>query len=152
MQLDKNAAKELGKSRRELHMKYVILRGETHFSELSRGRYRAKTSFARGRKRQNEDDEEEDEKEGVTRNQPSEIPQAGEEEETEARKEGRRTTKPSIIIVRPLTAATTGPPDRMSHRKWRETKQQPSRARSSNQLSCCLVPSISCATSCFVTL
>ena len=30
-------------------------------------------------------------------------------------------------------------PDRMSHRKWRESKQQPSRARSGNQLSCCLV-------------
>ena len=29
--------------------------------------------------------------------------------------------------------------DRMSHRKWRETKQQPSRARSGHQLSCCLV-------------
>ena len=28
---------------------------------------------------------------------------------------------------------------RMSHRKWRETKQQPSRARSGNKLSCCLV-------------
>ena len=36
----------------------------------------------------------------------------------------------------------TGRPDRMSHRKWRESKQQPSRARSAwsgNQLSCCLV-------------
>ena len=27
----------------------------------------------------------------------------------------------------------------MSHRKWRETKQQPSRARSCYQISCCLV-------------
>ena len=27
----------------------------------------------------------------------------------------------------------------MSHRKWRETKQQPSRAKSCRQLSCCLV-------------
>ena len=26
----------------------------------------------------------------------------------------------------------------MSHRKWRETKQQPSRARSGHQISCCL--------------
>ena len=34
---------------------------------------------------------------------------------------------------------TTGRPDRMSHRKWRESKQQPSRSRSGNQLSCCLV-------------
>ena len=33
----------------------------------------------------------------------------------------------------------TGRPDRMSHRKWREGKQQPSRARSGHQLSCCLV-------------
>ena len=30
-------------------------------------------------------------------------------------------------------------PDRMSHRKWRETKQQPSRARSGHQISCWLV-------------
>ena len=28
---------------------------------------------------------------------------------------------------------------RMSHWKWRETKQHPSRARSGNQISCCLV-------------
>ena len=28
---------------------------------------------------------------------------------------------------------------RMSHWKWRETKQQPSRARSGHQISCCLV-------------
>ena len=34
---------------------------------------------------------------------------------------------------------STGRPDRMSHRKWRETKQQPSRARSGHQISCCLV-------------
>ena len=27
----------------------------------------------------------------------------------------------------------------MSHRKWRESKQQPSRARSGNKLSCCFV-------------
>ena len=27
----------------------------------------------------------------------------------------------------------------MLHRKWRSTKQQPSRARSGNQISCCLV-------------
>ena len=37
----------------------------------------------------------------------------------------------------------TGPHHRMSHRKWRETKQQPSRlsdrARSGNQLLSCLV-------------
>ena len=32
-----------------------------------------------------------------------------------------------------------GRPDRMSHRKWRETKQKPSRARSGHQISCCLV-------------
>ena len=31
---------------------------------------------------------------------------------------------------------TTGRPDRMPHRKWRETKQQPSRARSGRQISC----------------
>ena len=30
----------------------------------------------------------------------------------------------------------------MSHRKWRETKQKPGRARSGHQLSCCLVPSL----------
>ena len=33
----------------------------------------------------------------------------------------------------------TGRLDRMSHRKWRETKQQPRRARSVHQISCCLV-------------
>ena len=33
----------------------------------------------------------------------------------------------------------TGTIVRMSHRKRRETKQQPSRARSSNQISCCFV-------------
>ena len=33
----------------------------------------------------------------------------------------------------------TGRPVRMSHRKWRESKQDPSRARSGNQPSCCLV-------------
>ena len=33
----------------------------------------------------------------------------------------------------------TVPVCRMSHRKWRETKQQQSRARSGHQLSCCLV-------------
>ena len=30
-------------------------------------------------------------------------------------------------------------PDRMSHRKRRETRQQPSRARSGHQISCCLI-------------
>ena len=34
---------------------------------------------------------------------------------------------------------TTGGPDRMSHRKWRETKQQPTRVRAGHQVSCCLV-------------
>ena len=38
-------------------------------------------------------------------------------------------------IISPITRR----PVRMSHRKWREGKQQPSRARSGNQLSCCLV-------------
>ena len=33
----------------------------------------------------------------------------------------------------------TGQPNRMSHRKLGETKQQPSRARSGHQFSCCLV-------------
>ena len=33
----------------------------------------------------------------------------------------------------------SGPVDRMSHMKRRETKQQPNRARSGNQISCCLV-------------
>ena len=33
----------------------------------------------------------------------------------------------------------TGRLDRMSRRKWRETKQQPSRAGSGHQISCCLV-------------
>ena len=33
----------------------------------------------------------------------------------------------------------TGPPDRMSHRKWRSPKQQPSRARAGYQISCCLL-------------
>ena len=31
----------------------------------------------------------------------------------------------------------TGRLDRMSHRKWRETKQQPSSSRSGHQISCC---------------
>ena len=47
---------------------------------------------------------------------------------------------------------TTGPPDRVSHRKWRSTKQHPSRAREGYQISCCLFPSISCATSCPLAL
>ena len=34
---------------------------------------------------------------------------------------------------------STGRPIRMLHRKWRENKQDPSRARSGHQLSCCLV-------------
>ena len=33
----------------------------------------------------------------------------------------------------------TGQPDRMSHRKWREIKQQPSRARQGQEISCCIV-------------
>ena len=33
----------------------------------------------------------------------------------------------------------TGPPDRMSYRKWRSTQQQPSRARAGYQISCCLL-------------
>ena len=42
--------------------------------------------------------------------------------------------------VRDLCACkSTGPVDRMSHRKWRKTKQQPSRARSGNHINCCLV-------------
>ena len=47
---------------------------------------------------------------------------------------------------------TTGRLDRMSHRKWRETKHQPSRARSDHQLNCCLLPSVSCAPSRLVAL
>ena len=46
---------------------------------------------------------------------------------------------------------TSRPIDRMSRRKRRETKQQPSRARSGNQISCCLVSLhflCRCATSC----
>ena len=39
----------------------------------------------------------------------------------------------------------------MSHRKWRETKLHPSRVTSGHQISCCLVPSVSCAASCVVT-
>ena len=40
----------------------------------------------------------------------------------------------------PLLVLTyTGRPDRMSHRKWGETKQQPSKARSGHQISCSLV-------------
>ena len=37
------------------------------------------------------------------------------------------------------TVLCTGPVDRMSHKKWRETKQQPSRARTGHQISCCLL-------------
>ena len=35
--------------------------------------------------------------------------------------------------------SSTGSPDRMSHRKWRSTKEQPSRARAGYQISCCLL-------------
>ena len=38
-----------------------------------------------------------------------------------------------------FSSVLTGPPDRMSHRKWRENKQQPSRARAGYQISCCLL-------------
>ena len=41
-------------------------------------------------------------------------------------------------IEQPVSRAV-GWPDRMSHRKWRETKMQPSRARPGHQISCCLV-------------
>ena len=34
---------------------------------------------------------------------------------------------------------TTGRVDSMSHRKWRETKQHPSRASAGYQISCCLL-------------
>ena len=46
----------------------------------------------------------------------------------------------------------------MSHRKWRETKHQPSKDKSGNQIVCCLVSLHflcdipSCATSCRVAL
>ena len=38
-----------------------------------------------------------------------------------------------------LKRRTTEWLDRMSHRKWRKTKQHPSRAAPSHQISCCLV-------------
>ena len=38
-----------------------------------------------------------------------------------------------------VLAYNTGPPDRMSHRKYRLTKQRPSRARAGYQISCCLL-------------
>ena len=47
---------------------------------------------------------------------------------------GRGTTKKHF-----LTHESTGPVDRMSHRKRRETNQQPSRARAGYPISCCLL-------------
>ena len=44
----------------------------------------------------------------------------------------------SIISVTKVVLSTVIV-DRMSHWKWRETKQQPSRARSGHQIRCCLV-------------
>ena len=44
-----------------------------------------------------------------------------------------------ICNIWTVTARPTGRPDRMSHRKFRETKQQPSRASSGHHISCCLV-------------
>ena len=66
--------------------------------------------------------------------------------------ERTQTDRPFIITQRIFTppdsfklptdhrrSLTTGPNRRMPHRKWRETKLQPSRASSGNQISCSLV-------------
>ena len=42
-------------------------------------------------------------------------------------------------VLRDIRSQSTVIVARMSHWKWRETKQQPSRARSGHQISCCLV-------------
>ena len=51
--------------------------------------------------------------------------------------DGERRWNPPLL-ARP-TVPRTGPPDRMSQRKWRSTKQHPSRARAGYQISCCLL-------------
>ena len=46
------------------------------------------------------------------------------------------------VLVLQMISRCTGPPDRMSHRKWRSTKQHPTRARAGwagYQISCCLL-------------
>ena len=45
----------------------------------------------------------------------------------------------AIDFLQSSSTPNTGPVDRMSHRKRRETKQQPSKARSGNQITCSLV-------------
>ena len=43
------------------------------------------------------------------------------------------------MAIYPILTVSTVIGARMSHWKWRETKRQPSRARSGRQISCCLV-------------
>ena len=50
-------------------------------------------------------------------------------------KDGSAQSPPRLQIT---TLQAGGRPDMMSQKKWRETKQQPSRARSGHQVSCCL--------------
>ena len=42
------------------------------------------------------------------------------------------------VVAKYYSSPATGPDRRMSHRKWRVTKQDPSRARPGTQLGCCL--------------
>ena len=52
---------------------------------------------------------------------------------------------PPILAGVKITSTVLGA--RLSHWKWRLTKQHPSRTRSGHQVSCCLSSSISCTTS-----
>ena len=49
------------------------------------------------------------------------------------------TMSTDLSLLTPSLACFTGRLARMPHRKWRSTKQQPSRAGSGHQISCCLV-------------
>ena len=53
--------------------------------------------------------------------------------------EQQQTSKPDFAIFYLYYIVCTVIGARMSHWKWRETKLQPSRARSGHQISCCLV-------------
>ena len=49
------------------------------------------------------------------------------------------TMSTDLSLLTPSLACFTGRLARMPHRKWRSTKQQPSRAGSGHHISCCLV-------------
>ena len=64
--------------------------------------------------------------------------QKGKESNTQTQRT-RKDTKPKKKSKPKMWETSTGWLDRMLLRKWRETKQQTSRARSGHQISCCLV-------------